>query len=239
MTTKVRAHDISGYFPRGGSISRPIYKQVTYQGLKLTLANANTQWNQPHPRWEGLCAHWSAGAPLTVWDDYPVCLVNPPNTTNVLFFRTVPKGMKGQHLAGRNGAFDGVGFMALGPEHVNKYMIEGMAKYVAEWCIFFDREPFGAISIPDGYYVDGRGLVLTGARNTITTYTDHGIVAGLDNYGGYRWDIGGRLGPNDPRNLYALVGRKVEWYMNMHVKNTPHATPEARKKALEFYSILG
>lgn len=159
-----------------------------------------------------LTLHWSAGNPSQTFDDYHFNIEGDTGAVTQTHSVYSPSS----HTWMRNTNNLGIAFDALGPEHVSIKAIETMAKLVAELCCRFNWDIDGTIQlpafrrlgVPDG--PDDR-LEATGGDITAPVVADHAFFAEKDGYANERWDIGSRLG-DDPKNLYAPVYRKAQWY---------------------------
>ena len=71
--------DLSKAFPVGGSLRHPKY--VEYRDktgvldAAITLANANSQKDEPGGKFDRCVLRWTAGGPLLPYDDYHYCQV--------------------------------------------------------------------------------------------------------------------------------------------------------------------
>lgn len=214
-----RCFDVSAHYLTGGTIAQPKASQFEHvftngQKFKVTLYNANTQKGQPGGRIVRVVPHWSAGGRLQCWDDYQLTLIEDAEG-EIYVLRSVPQGMKGQHLAGRNTGAFGVAAMAMGPKDVSDNLFEAWAKVIGEACHKYGLDPRGKTA--DGFNVIG----------------DHAEYAKADGYYPERWDVGSQ--EHDP-SMNLMTGTrslrsKAAWY-HAHIQFV------AGKPVYEFAAVL-
>ncbi len=164
-------------------------------GVRFYFKRSNSQKSEPIGDLLFNVSHWTAGSPLTVYDDYHFNITEYDNVVYV--FKTLKWSEKGQHLWGRNSNAIGYALCCMRtPKNTPTLnMLDALSTLKAETCAWKKIEPSKSIDLPKKKYtrLDHR-LALVDAPGKLVTpaITDHSFFGDNDGYGNI--DIKGHIG---------------------------------------------
>lgn len=155
-------------------------------GVRFYLKRSNSQRSESIGNLLFNVSHWTAGSPLTVYDDYHFNITQYDNVVYV--FKTLKWSEKGQHLWGRNSNAIGYALCCMrapkDPPSLN--MLDALSILKAEVCAWKKIEPSKSVDLPKKKYarLDHR-LTLVDVPGKLTTpvITDHSFFGDNDGYG--------------------------------------------------------
>lgn len=192
------------------------------------IQKENSQKNETMGKVIGLVPHWTAGDYQTFFDGYHVNFGFINN--EVIVVKTLLFSQKGQHLWARNSGMIGLVLCAMKDWLLkpNKYQVDMMALFIAEYCCWYGLDPESEVTLPEKYRVNYNTLGNTGKMKKFPIIADHRTYAESDGYGEERQDIlDSKVNPEV--NYYEIVrDRAISYYKQL----------KANKRKFVFLSLL-
>lgn len=197
-------------------------------GKTYYIYKENSQKNELMGKILGLVPHWTAGTHSQFFDGYHVNFGFINN--EVIVVKTLKFTQKGQHLWARNSGLIGLTLCAMKDWLLkpNKYQVDMMALFIAEYCCWYGLDPESEITLPEKYRVNYSTLGNTGKMKKFPVIADHRTYAVSDGYGSERQDILDSKVKPEVNYLIIVRDKAIKYYNEL--KNN--------KRTFQFLSIL-
>lgn len=155
--------------------------------------------NEPLGKPRFITLHWTAGGYQTTFPSYHFCVTGDGRSIN-----TLPLGVKGSHVWGRNSANIGVALCAMANARTmpTDKQIEETAALVADLCRQFSIDIHAHHTVQRHKVLSGQRVPLPDTME-VPVVTDHAAYARADGYYPDRWDCG---------RYTEIILKKAVWY---------------------------